>query len=67
MKGQRYSDLDDEKWISDLAFGVDITSHQNDINLKLQGKNKLNPELQGNVNAFYEVILVAIAILSKKC
>ena len=67
MKGQRYSDLDDEKWISDLAFGVDITSHQNDINLKLQGKNKLNHELQGNVNAFYEVILVAIAILSKKC
>ena len=41
MKGQHYLDLDDENWISDLAFGVDITSHLNELNLKLQIKNKL--------------------------
>ena len=54
MKGQHYPDLDDEKWISDLAFEVDIVSHLNDLNLKLQGKKKLIHELQGSVNAFQE-------------
>lgn len=54
MKGQNYPDLDNENWMSDFAFGVDITSHLNELNLKLQGKNKLIHELLGSVNAFQQ-------------
>lgn len=67
MKGKHYPDLDDEKWISDLAFGVDITSHLNDLNLKLQGKNKLIHELLGNVNAFQEKLSLWKLQFSQNC
>ena len=36
----------------DLAFLVDVTSHINDLNLKLQGKSKLFPSLVNDINAF---------------
>ena len=38
----------------DLAFFVDVTSHINDLNLKLQGKRKLFPCLVNDINAFNE-------------
>jgi hypothetical protein len=36
----------------DLAFVVDITSHLNELNLQLQGKNQTIVELIGFVNTF---------------
>ena len=44
--------LIDNNWLFDFAFLVDITSHLNDLNLKLQGKNKLFPSLVDCIKAF---------------
>lgn len=42
----------DNNWLFDLAFLVDVTSHLNDLNLRLQGKSKLFPSLVNDINAF---------------
>lgn len=44
--------LSDTNWLFDFAFLVDITSHLNNLNLKLQGKNKLYPTLVNHINSF---------------
>ena len=41
MKGENTDEIKDKSWIQYLAFAVDITAHLSDLNLKLQGKNKL--------------------------
>ncbi|XP_065658560.1 general transcription factor II-I repeat domain-containing protein 2-like [Hydra vulgaris] len=40
-KGQDISDIKNTMFLQDLAFLVDITKHLNDLNIILQGKNKL--------------------------
>lgn len=42
----------DEAWLSDLGFLTDITSHLNDLNKKLQGKDNLSHELFDALKAF---------------
>lgn len=42
----------DEEWLADLGFLTDITSHLNDMNQKLQGKNNLVHELLDFLKAF---------------
>ena len=44
--------LCDNNWLFDLAFQVDVTSHINDLNLKLQGNSKFIPSLVNDINAF---------------
>ena len=34
-------ELDDENWLTDLAFLVDLTAHLNELNMRLQGENQL--------------------------
>ena len=46
-----------------MAFLVDITGHLNDLNLKLQGKNKLFPDLVNDINAFKMKIKLFISQL----
>lgn len=41
-----------EAWLSDLGFLTDITSHLNDLNKKLQGKENLIHELFDSLKAF---------------
>ena len=53
MKGRSTDELKDESWQQDLAFAVDITAHLNDLNLKLQGKNKLITALYDDVKCFF--------------
>ena len=36
-QGMAYSELEDEKWLVKLIFLVDITTHLNELNLRLQG------------------------------
>ena len=53
MKGRSTDELKDESWLQDLTFDVDITAHLNDLNLKLQGKNKLITALYDDVRCFF--------------
>ena len=39
-------------FLKELAFLTDITNHLNDLNQKLQGRNKIISDLLGNVNGF---------------
>ncbi|OAF64851.1 hypothetical protein A3Q56_07441 [Intoshia linei] len=48
----RVCDINDAMWLSDLFFMVDITSHLDTLNLKLQGKNKIITDYYDIVNAF---------------
>jgi len=43
--------LCNEIWLLDLAFLVDVTSHVNYLNLKMQGKDKLFPSLANDISA----------------
>lgn len=41
MKDQNTDEIKDESCLHDLVFAVDITAQLIDLNLKVQGKNKL--------------------------
>ena len=58
--------LCNESWLLDLAFLVDITSHLNNLNLKLQGKDQLFPSLVNDISALKMKLKVFIAQLEKK-
>ncbi|XP_076810297.1 general transcription factor II-I repeat domain-containing protein 2-like [Clavelina lepadiformis] len=49
---KKFSELDDLSWNEDLFFLCDITSHLNDLNMKLQGKGQLIFDLFAAVNGF---------------
>ncbi|XP_065651132.1 general transcription factor II-I repeat domain-containing protein 2-like [Hydra vulgaris] len=57
-KGQDISDIKNTKFLQDLAFLVDITKHLNDLNIILQGKNKLVTTMFDNVRAFQTKLLL---------
>jgi hypothetical protein len=44
--------LDDEGWITDIAFLVDVTGHLNNLNKELHGKDKLITDMYNNIKAF---------------
>ena len=52
MEGRNTDEMKDKSWLQDLAFAVDITAQLNDLNLKLQGKNKLITQLYDDVKCF---------------
>ncbi|KAJ8285834.1 hypothetical protein GJAV_G00031440 [Gymnothorax javanicus] len=52
MKGKPVMELSDGKFLSDLAFMVDITKHLSELNIKLQGPNQLISSLLSNVKSF---------------
>ena len=37
VQGKAYPELEDEKWLVKLMFLADITTHLNELNLRLQG------------------------------
>ena len=51
-KGKLVKELVDPQWLCDLAYLVDITSHLNDLNTNLQGKNQLIVSMLDHVKAF---------------
>ncbi len=42
----------DNNYLFDFAFLIDVIGHLNDLNLKLQGKEKLFPTSVNDINAF---------------
>ena len=40
VQGKAYPELKDEKWLVKLMFLADITTHLNELNLRLQGAGK---------------------------
>ncbi|KAJ8333451.1 hypothetical protein SKAU_G00118300 [Synaphobranchus kaupii] len=51
-KHKEYTELSDPQWILDLAFLVDMLRHLDRLNLDLQGKLKILPDLVQSVFAF---------------
>ena len=51
-KQKAVPELEDEKWLCDLAFMCDTTEHLNTLNVKLQGKKQLITEMRDDVKAF---------------
>ena len=45
-------EMEDESWICDLAFLVDVTKHLNDLNTKLQRNGQFASEMCGHIKAF---------------
>lgn len=58
MKLQPVQQLTDPDWLRDLAFLVDITTHLNELNHKLQGKGKLVIDLLDSIRAFRKKVEV---------
>ncbi|KAJ4929884.1 hypothetical protein JOQ06_018904 [Pogonophryne albipinna] len=48
----RFSFLDDKEWVLSVAFLCDITQHLNELNIKMQGRNKTVYELYTAVRVF---------------
>ena len=53
-KGKPIPQLSDNKWVTDLAFIVDIAELISDLNLKLQGRNQLVNALFSHIKASKE-------------
>ena len=51
-KGNPIAEFNDEKWIGKFAFLVDITTHVNELNSRLQRKGQLIHSMFDHVNAF---------------
>jgi hypothetical protein len=51
-KGRNIEELNDEGWITDLAFLVDVTGHLNNLNKELHGKDKLITDMYNNIMVF---------------
>ena len=51
-KSGEFPELSDTNWLCDFAFAVDIFSHLNVLNVKLQGKDLLVHDMYTNVRAF---------------
>ncbi|VEN48298.1 unnamed protein product [Callosobruchus maculatus] len=51
-KSKSIPEFQDKEWVSDFAFLVDITSHLNEVNTSLQGKDHLINNLHDLVSAF---------------
>ena len=52
MKGKPVRELKESKWLCGLAFMVDINKYLTELNIKLQGSNKLLSSLFSNVKSF---------------
>ena len=51
-KSDEFPELSDKNWLSDFAFAVDILSHMNELNVKLQGKDLFVHDMYKHVKAF---------------
>jgi len=58
--------LENDQWLNDLAFLVDVTSHLNALNVRLQGSNKLFTHLCDDVMSFKMKLRLLIGQLAQR-
>ena len=51
-KGQPITKMEDESWLCDQAFLVDITTRINELNTRLQRKAQYASEMYGHIKGF---------------
>ena len=51
-KGRPMAEMEDESWLCDLAFLVDITTRMNELNARLQRKAQYVSEMYGHIKVF---------------
>ncbi|XP_055490979.1 general transcription factor II-I repeat domain-containing protein 2A-like [Leucoraja erinacea] len=61
------SEFRDPKWLSSLAFLVDLTAHLNNLNSQLQGRNQLVHDMCGHIVAFETKLRLWECQLEKSC
>ena len=64
MKSKDMPQLEDQDWLRDFAFLVDITGHLNILNTQLQGRGHLVNVMFGNIKAFQNKLMLWIQQLS---
>ncbi|KAI6651247.1 General transcription factor II-I repeat domain-containing protein 2B [Oopsacas minuta] len=52
LKGKPIPEFQEEEWLCDFAFLIDISSHLNELNTGLQGKDQLISAKFDHINAF---------------
>jgi len=65
MKEKPVPELSDANWLLDLAFLVDITTHLNELNTKLQGQDQLINNLNDHIKSFQTKLKLWESQLSK--
>jgi len=50
------TELEDENWLCDLGFMVDITKHLNDLNVQLQGPDQLLHSMFSKIKSFTSML-----------
>ena len=59
--------MEDDQWLNDLAFLVNITKYLAELNVKLQGKEQCVNKLYEHVQAFiYKLELIHAQLINKK-
>ncbi|XP_033842309.1 general transcription factor II-I repeat domain-containing protein 2-like [Periophthalmus magnuspinnatus] len=51
-KSDEFPELSDQNWLCDFAFAVEVFSHLNELNVKLQGKDQFVHDMYKHVTAF---------------
>ncbi|KAK0152455.1 General transcription factor II-I repeat domain-containing protein 2A [Merluccius polli] len=65
-KSDEFPELSDEAWLCDFAYAVDILSHMNELNVKLQGKDQFAHDMYTNVRAFKSKLTLFSRQMSNK-
>ncbi|XP_077573515.1 general transcription factor II-I repeat domain-containing protein 2-like [Stigmatopora nigra] len=65
-KSEEFPELRDVNWLCDFAFSVDIFSHMNELNVKLQGKDQFVHNMYTNVQAFKSKLILFSRQMSNK-
>ncbi|XP_070264829.1 general transcription factor II-I repeat domain-containing protein 2-like [Myotis yumanensis] len=65
-KSDEFTEVSDKNWLCDFAFAVDIFSHFNELNVKLQGKDQYVHDIYTNVKAFKSKLIFFSGQISDK-
>ena len=60
-KGRPMAEMEDESWVRDVAFLIDITTRMNELNTKLQRKAQYASEMYGHIKGFINKLRLWLA------